>query len=309
MAAEIEDSLARGCLGVSFGLRYVPGMDTGELLETAAPLQKYRGLLAAHIRDDAAAVFGALREFLDAALQLDTPVQVSHIGSMAGFGQMADFLSLLDSYRLRRPDIACDCYPYDVFCTSIGSATFDDGWLYRYNCGYDAVELCEGKYKGQRCTKEIFEEVRREHPEYLVVCYVMQQSEVDLAFTHPAVMVGSDGTLDDGQGHPRAAGAFPRLLSRYVKSKTITLYDAVSRMTSLPAAQLGLAKKGGLRPGMDADVVIFDPETIEDRSTFAQPLTPPQGIDWVIVGGTPAVEHGRVTHLHAGHSVRAERGV
>lgn len=65
--------------------------------------------------------------------------------------------------------MSCDCYPYYAFSTAIGSTTYDEGWLERYHCGYDVVELCEGRYKGRRCTREIFEEVRRDWPECLTV--------------------------------------------------------------------------------------------------------------------------------------------
>ena len=120
--------------------------------------------MAAHLRSDAGQVLESAREFLDVAESLGLSAQVSHIGSMAGFGQMEEFLRLVDAYRMNGLRVSCDCYPYDAFSTSIGSATYDDGWLERYGCTYDAVELCQGKYRLQRCTREIFQEVRRDDP-------------------------------------------------------------------------------------------------------------------------------------------------
>lgn len=114
---------------------------------------------------------------------------------------MEEFLRLVDAYR-GAAAVSCDCYPYDAFSTSHGSATYDDGWLERYGCTYDAVELCQGKYRLQRCTREIFQEVRRDDPECMTVCYVMQAPEVDMAFRHPAVMLASDGILDRGRDIP-----------------------------------------------------------------------------------------------------------
>ena len=195
MTAAIAESLQRGCIGVSYGIRYVPGMDAAELRSTAMPCAVSGKLVAAHIRDDAEAVFGATREFIDATALLGVPLEISHIGSMAGFGQMERFLTLVDTYRASGVNVKCDCYPYDAFSTGIGETTYDPGWLERYNCGYDVVELAEGKYKGQRCTKETFEEMRRDFPACTTICYVMQQEDVDLAFRHPGVMIGSDGTL------------------------------------------------------------------------------------------------------------------
>ena len=306
MSEEAESCLIRGCVGVSFGIRYIPGMDMHELLKTAEGCKRHGGRISAHIRSDAEEVFDSAREFLDAGLELNVPIQISHIGSMAGFGQMERFLQLVDSYRMIKPEIGCDCYPYDAFSTGLGSTTYDDGWMERYGCDYSVVELAEGKYKGQRCTKEIFDEVRRDHPECMTICYVMQQSEVDMAFSHPGVMLGSDGTLSEGQGHPRAAGAFPRFFHRYVKSGKLSMYEAISRLTSVPAKQLNLNHKGRLNVGADADIVIFDPRRIEDRATFAQPLLPPVGIDYVIVNGVIAAKDGKVLSFDSGRSIRKQ---
>ena len=168
------------------------------------------------------------------------------------------------------------------------------------------MELAEGKYKGQRCTKEIFDEVRRDHPECMTICYVMQQDEVDMAFLHPGVMLGSDGTLSEGQGHPRAAGAFPRFIARYVKSGKLSMFEAIRRLTVSPADQLNLKHKGRLNVGADADIVIFDPQRIEDRATFAQPLLPPVGIDYVIVNGVIAAKDSEILSCSSGKSIRKQ---
>ena len=117
-------------------------------------------------------------------------------------------------------------------------------------------------------------------------------------------MVASDATLDRGQGHPRACGTFPRVLSHYVKNGVLTLDDTIRRMTVMPADQLGFAHKGRLSVGADADVVIFDPAQIADRATFADPLTPPLGIERVIVGGKTALVNGEIQDRRAGRSVR-----
>lgn len=306
MSAEVEECLIRGCVGVSFGIRYIPGIDMHELLKTASGCMRHGGRISAHIRSDAEEVFDAAREFLDAGLELNVPIELSHIGSMAGFGQMERFLALVDSYRMIKPEIGCDCYPYDAFSTGLGSTTYDDGWMERYGCDYSVVELAEGKYKGQRCTKEIFDEVRRDHPECMTICYVMQQSEVDMAFEHAGVMLGSDGSLSEGQGHPRAAGAFPRFFAKYVREGKLSLYEAINRLTAVPAKQLNLRYKGQLGVGADADIVIFDADKIEDRATFAQPLLAPVGIDYVIVNGVIAAKDSKILSFDSGRSIRKQ---
>ena len=169
------------------------------------------------------------------------------------------------------------------------------------------LELCLPEYFGQRCTEELFYRIRREKPDCKTVCHVMRQEDVDLAYRHEAVMVASDATLDRGMGHPRACGTFPRVLSRYVRGGILTLDDAIRRMTVLPAAQLGLSQKGRLSVGADADVVIFDPEKLIDRATFEAPLTPPDGIELVFVGGKPVLRDGVILDRRAGKSVRGSR--
>ena len=304
ISRELEAALDRGCLGISYGIRYEPGTDADEIVKTAAGCRKQHKLVAAHIRDDAKQVFSATKEFLDAGLQLGVPLQLSHIGSMAGFGQMDEFLRLFDKYRQSCSEICCDCYPYDAFSTELGSATYDDGWLERYGCGYDVLELCLPEYRGQRCTEELFRTIRASKPNCKTICHVMHQAEVDLAYRHEAVMVASDATLDRGRGHPRACGTFPRVLGQYVKNGVLTLDDAIRRMTVLPARQLGLSTKGNLSVGADADVLIFDPVTVNDRATFADPLTPPAGISWVLLGGKPVLRDGLILDRRAGKSVR-----
>ena len=89
-----------------------------------------------------------------------------------------------------------------------------------------------------------------------------------------------------------------------MKSGVLSLDDAVRRMTVLPAVQLGLSDKGRLSPGADADVVIFDPDRIIDRATFADPLAPPEGIEWVLIGGRPVLRDGIILDRRAGKAVR-----
>lgn len=304
MAKNITKALDAGCVGVSFGLRYVPGADKEEFFRAAACCEKSRKPIAAHVRDDADAVFASIDEVCDAAKTFHVPVQISHIGSMAGFGQMEAVLQQMDAYREAGLDMTMDCYPYFAFCTRLGTPTYDPGWLDRYHCDYDVLEFSDGKYRGQRATKETFDEMRKDFPQCLTVCYVMKEEEIRLAFRHPAVMLGSDGITDNGRGHPRCAGTFPRLIAEFVRKGDLSLYSAIEKMTALPARRLGLRNKGHLGAGADGDITIFDYDAIRDRATFEDPALPPEGIEMVFIGGEVVLKDGIILKDTFGKAVR-----
>jgi len=304
MVSGINAALSAGCMGVSYGVRYYPGITQEEINRTAACCAGNRGFIAAHVRDDAANIFSAVDEICDAGREFGVPVQISHIGSMAGFGQMQDVLRMLDMYRANGLDVMLDCYPYTAFSTGLGETTYDDGWLERYNCNYNVLEFCEGEYRGKRATAESFAKLRKEQPDMLTVCHVMKESDIDIALAHPAVITASDGILNDGQGHPRAAGCFPRVYAEYVRRGKLSLNDAVSKMTEMPAKRMGLKNKGTLHAGADADIVIFNSETICDRATFESPTLPPDGIQRVLIAGTTAVINNVIVNDRLGTAIR-----
>lgn len=143
--------------------------------------------------------------------------------------------------------------------------------------------------------------------EVIMVIFMMDEADIIRIMQDPITMIGTDGIPGYGAGkvHPRMIGTFPRILGRYVREQgVIRLEEAVRKMTSLPAQTFGLYRKGILREGLDADIVIFDPQTIIDRSTFDDPSQPPAGISWVIVNGEVAVEHGQVTGATSGQVLR-----
>ena len=304
ICGEVENALKNGCAGLSFGLEYVPGISTEELLAAFQLCTSSSRLVSAHIRACAEGVLPAVKEILETARKTEVPVQISHIGSMAGYGQMKELLKTVDEYRGNGLSAGCDCYPYAAFSTMIGSAPYDD--LEAIHCRYEDIEICEGQHRGERCTKELFEEERNNHPEHLTVGHVIKDEEIKTAFMHPNVVVGSDAFLNHGNGHPRASGAFPRFFKIYAPACGLSLNDAIERVTFLPARTLGLSNKGTLKIGADADLVIFDPERITDNSTFSHPTSPPDGISWVIINGQTAAKDGKITNGKLGRALRIQ---
>ncbi len=123
---------------------------------------------------------------------------------------------------------------------------------------------------------------------------------------HPSRSLVSDAwDIGKGSPHPGAYGAYPRVLGHYVLERRIlTLEEAIRKMTSLPAARMGLGDRGRVEKGTFADLVVFDPLRVRDRSTCADPRRYPDGIEWVFVNGKPAVRDGRLTSEQAGRVLR-----
>ena len=121
---------------------------------------------------------------------------------------------------------------------------------------------------------------------------------------HRLQTVGTDGIVA-GRPHPRLYGTFPRILGRFVREEGLQpLEEAVRKMTGAAASRLGLADRGIVRPGLAADLVVFDPEIVEDRASYNFPELRPVGIDWVFVNGVPVVERGAVTGATPGRALR-----
>lgn len=136
------------------------------------------------------------------------------------------------------------------------------------------------------------------------IYHVLDDADVERIMRYPHTMIGSDGRLvrpGEGHPHPRWYGTFPRVLGRYVREKhVLTLEEAVHKMTGMSASRLGLRDRGQLADGMYADVVVFDPATVEDRATFEDPHQYPVGIDYVLVNGVAVVDGGKFTDARAG---------
>ena len=296
--------LQKGCLGISFGLKYIPGTTWEEILSLVQLCKKDDKLVAAHVRADVDGVFDAADELARMGKEGGVKVQFSHIGSMGGYGQMKKLLANIEEYRKNGIDMLCDCYPYTAFSTGIGETTYDDGFLESYQADYDSILIVNGKYAGRRCTKEIFDELRRTAPETGTVGYFMKKEDVDMALQSPLVMIGSDGVRTEGMGHPRASGAFARFISDYIKTGKLSLMDGIRKMTTMSAERLNLPHKGNFLAGSDADITIFDMDSVCDCATYENGQIPPKGFTYVLIGGEIALKDDKIINGHLGRSVR-----
>ncbi|MFJ9948759.1 amidohydrolase family protein [Kitasatospora sp. NPDC091207] len=164
--------------------------------------------------------------------------------------------------------------------------------------------------QGRSGTEVFLDLLCRDELATTILQHVGHEENVRAIMRHRAHTVGSDGLLVGARPHPRAWGTFPRYLGHYSRELgVLTLEQTIARMTGRPAARLGLDRRGRIAPGFHADLVLFDPERVQDGATFEQPRRPAAGIEYVYVNGTAVVAQGRTTGARPGRALRrTDRG-
>lgn len=304
----LNRQLKGGCIGLSLGIEYDPGIQKEEATQLMRVAAKNNKIVTIHQRSDGNQAVSSVEEIINYAASTGASLQISHLSSMCSFGNMKEVISIIDSYRMQGLDIGFDGYPYYAFCTFLGSAVFDEGFLDKYNYGdeyYKKLKLASGDLQAIEFNKESFYRFRKQNPDTLIIADLLNAGEVDLCVTHPTGIVVSDGLYNNGQGHPRGSGTFPKLIREYViNKKLLTLDTAIEKITSMPAKRLGLTQKGTLGKGADADITIFDLDKIKDEATYQEPLKKPSGINYVIIDGKIALKDGEILRNDLGRSVR-----
>jgi dihydroorotase len=199
-------------------------------------------------------------------------------------------------------------YPYTASATRIESALFDEGWQERTGLSYGQLQWVA---TGERLTAETFAKYRKVGGS--VISHGMSEETVRLAIANPIVMIASDGRLTNGKGHPRSAGTFARVLGVYVRQqKALSLMDAIRKMTLMPAQRLeaslpSMRNKGRIRIGADADIVVFNPDTVIDKATFENAAQVSEGIEHVLVAGVFVLRNGNfVDGVYPGIGLRTK---
>jgi N-acyl-D-aspartate/D-glutamate deacylase len=179
-----------------------------------------------------------------------------------------------------------------------------------YNPDVDGLSILDlGKKRGASPEEALIDLLIAQNGEGFQISFGNTEENLAVALRQPWTTIGSDGCALSigmrtalGKPHPRSFGTHARMLAKYVREENlIPLEEAIRKMTSFPAARLGLADRGLLRPGMKADVVIFDPHRIQDQATFKEPEQYATGIEWVFINGTAVVEEGKPTGALPGH--------
>ena len=294
----IREGLAQGAIGVGFGTAYTPGatMDEVErMFSVAADL----GVTAfVHMRGG----LEGLDSTLTAANNAAASLHIVHANSSGG-GNILEFLEMIQIAQDEGRDVTTEAYPYGASQTGIQSALFDD-WE---SWDDERFERHQWVRTGERLNRETFSKYREEGGS--VIIHGRTEEMTLAAVTSPLTIIASDG----GTGHPRGAGTFARILGRYVREQgALELMDALARMTILPTLRLeefvpAMKTKGRIRVGSDADITIFDPETVIDRATYLEGSLTSDGIEYVLVNGIPVVYEGEIAEgVRPGKAIKAE---
>jgi N-acyl-D-aspartate/D-glutamate deacylase len=308
--AGIRKGLERGAVAVGLGPQYTPSASRWEVVEVFRVAADFKAPCAVHLRHNSIAEPGTsvegLQEVLAASAATGAPLHVVHVQA-TGKRETPKLLAMIDGARARGLDVTAEAYPYTAGMTKLSAATFSGDWRRSMGIDFDGLQWAP---TGERLTAESFERYRK--TDGYVIVHAIPEEAVRAALAHPGVMVASDGIFDQGQGHPRSAGTYARVLGRYVREgKLLTLMDALSRMTLLPARRLeqrapAMKRKGRVQAGADADLVVFDPATVIDRATYEQPTLPSEGIRHVLVSGTAVLKDGSpVPGVLPGRAIRA----
>jgi N-acyl-D-aspartate/D-glutamate deacylase len=296
MKARLRHELDSGALGVGMGLQYTPGVTRWEVIEMFRLAAERSLPVYTHIRSNGKLEPGSniesVSEVIGAAAVTGAALHIVHINSSCG-AQALDCLSLIAGARARGLAVTVEAYPYEAAMTYINSARFNPGWQEKSGATYHDLMLPE---TGERLTKERFDELHNSSGTKRVILFSNSMENVDPVLRNSLVMVASDGE----EGHPRNAGTFCRILARYVRSQgTLTMMDAIRKMSLMPAQVLERSTpfarlKGRLQEGVDADVVIFDPQIVTDRATYQHPMEPSLGVEYLLVGGVVLVDKGKL---------------
>lgn len=285
--------LDEGALGIGMGIAYVTEATRAEIFEIFRFAAERKQTIFVHMRNSGPVEPGAidsLQEVLADAAGSGASLHIVHITS-TGIRETGLCLEMIAGARQRGLDVTTEAYPYTAGMTDISSAIFAEGWQKRTGgIGYGDLQWA---LTGERLTAESFARYRKLGG--MVTIHSIPEEVVRTAISNPLVMIASDGIMQEGKGHPRAAGTYARVLARYVREQHVmSLMDALRKMTVMPADRLGIKSKGRLAVGADADIAVFDPARVIDRATFDQPAQYAEGIPYVLVNGVLVVKDGQL---------------
>jgi N-acyl-D-aspartate/D-glutamate deacylase len=301
MAEMLRQGLAEGAVAVGFGLAYTPAATQAEFEALLAVAAETEASVHIHTRDG----LEGLRQIIGSANNAGTPLHIVHANSSGG-ASIGEFLAIIQAASDSGQDVTTEMYPYEAGASDIASALFDN-WETWEDDRFARQLWVE---TGERLTRESFARYREIGGR--MISFSRTEEMTRTALQHPLTMIASDGRILEGSGHPRSAGTFSKVLGKYVREEgLITMMDALRRMTIEPANRLQgfvpvMENKGRIRVGADADITVFDAETILDRATYVNPTQPAMGIDYVLVNGAVVLDNGELnTTIRKGTAIKS----
>lgn len=286
----LREGMNEGALGVGLALGYQPAATREEIHAVHTLAAEMTVPVYTHVRDPNLA---AIQESIAHGASTGAPIHVVHLNSMA-LGRVETALEMIRGAQVRGVDITTELYPYTAASTFLESTLFDEGWRDVFDIDYGDLQWVP---TGERLTEETFRTYRAQGG--TIIMHMMKEQWIEAGLRDSITMIGSDGMPYAPLAHPRSAGTFTRVLGRYVRERgTLTLMKALEKMTLMPALRAETAApsmrlKGRLQVGCDADITVFDPETVTDTAEFGKELSFAEGVPHVLVNGTFVVRDGR----------------
>jgi N-acyl-D-amino-acid deacylase len=337
----VQQAVDDGAVGIASALIYPPGRFA--TTEELTALAKVAGSYWTHLRNEADRIEPAIDEAIRIGRDANVPVDIFHlkIGGESNWGRMPQIVKKIEGARKSGLDIASNVYPFTATSTDLTSIVpawaLEGGYLKFQERLRDpatrariAGELRAGRLRGKGAesiavrgnpTRRLSElgpdpadaalklfETNPKSP--IAIYFSLNEEDMKTALVQPWVAFGSDsgavvGEMRNSGAHPRAYATFSKVLARYVREqKLLTLEEAIRKMTSLPASRARLADRGTLKVGMKADVVVFDPGTVRDVSTYEDPHHFSEGVSHVIVNGKLVLRDGKMSGELPGRILR-----
>lgn len=330
MRALLRAEMEAGALGLGTGLEYDPGIYSSpdEVIALAREAAAHGGRYTSHIRSEDRWFWEAIDEILNIGREARLPVQISHIklALRRNHGQAQRLIEILDAARDTGVDVTADIYPYAYWESTLTVMFPDRDFENLETARFALSEITtpDGAYLGYfephpdyagKTLQEVAEmrgvdaptalvELIRESEAYKkktgeedvesLIATSMDEADIERLMRWPHTNLGTDGDLDGS--HPRGFGSYPRFLGRYVRERGVMdLATAVHKASGLAAAHMGIRDRGVIRPGMLADLVLFDADRVLDRATPQAPHALSVGIHRVWVNGEVVYEDGRTT--------------
>lgn len=283
---ELESGLLKqlkaGAIGIGVPVGYIPEASLAEISWVYQLAGKWQVPVFSHVREGGGIAF---QQAIADAVLVQAPLHICHLPSMAR-KDVQFCLDLVRKAQQQGYQITTELYPYTAGNTEISSAIFDEGWEERLGCSYSDLQWVE---TGERLTEKSFQHYRRTGGS--VIVHMLRDAWVDSALVQPFMMIASDGGEYSPLGHPRGSGTFTKILRKYVREKgLISLPEAIKKMTLMPARVIEKAApemkfRGRIQVGCYADLILFDPNSVRDLSTYATGFVKAQGMDFVWVNG------------------------